>query len=54
MPGAIRTVFWEPLVPTSVDKDVLFAEFGKNNVPLEIVGTLEDIDGPALFLPSEL
>ena len=38
---------------TEQEKDVFFAGLGKK-VPLQRVGTLEDIAGPALFLASEL
>ena len=38
---------------TEEEKDVFFAGLGKK-VPLQRVGTVEDIAGAALFLASEL
>jgi NAD(P)-dependent dehydrogenase (short-subunit alcohol dehydrogenase family) len=54
LPGPIRTPFWEPVTKGIADKDALFAEIGKKNVPLQRVGTPEDIAGVALFLASDL
>jgi 3-oxoacyl-[acyl-carrier protein] reductase len=36
------------------EKDAFFEGIGKNKVPLQRVGTPEDIAGSALFLASEL
>jgi NAD(P)-dependent dehydrogenase (short-subunit alcohol dehydrogenase family) len=54
LPGPIRTPFWEPVTKGVANKDAMFAEIGKNNVPLQRVGTPEDIAGVALFLASDL
>ena len=54
LPGPIRTPFWEPVTRGIRDKDANFAELGKKEVPLQRVGTPEDIAGAALFLASEL
>lgn len=54
MPGPIRTPFWEPITRNIEDKDAFFAEIGRQNVPLQRIGTPEDIAGAALFLASEL
>jgi NAD(P)-dependent dehydrogenase (short-subunit alcohol dehydrogenase family) len=54
MPGPIRTAFWDGLIPPNADKDAVFDNVGKSNVPLLRVGSPEDIAGAALFLASEL
>jgi NAD(P)-dependent dehydrogenase (short-subunit alcohol dehydrogenase family) len=54
LPGPIRTTFWEPVTRGIKDKDAYFEELGKKEVPLQRVGTPEDIAGAALFLASEL
>jgi 3-oxoacyl-[acyl-carrier protein] reductase len=54
MPGPIRTPFWEPVTRGIADKDALFAEIARKNVPLQRIGTPEDVAGAALFLASEL
>jgi NAD(P)-dependent dehydrogenase (short-subunit alcohol dehydrogenase family) len=54
LPGPIRTPFWEPVTKGVADKDAMFAEIGKKNVPLQRIGTPEDIAGVALFLASDL
>jgi NAD(P)-dependent dehydrogenase (short-subunit alcohol dehydrogenase family) len=53
MPGPIRTELWDPNVPPGVDKDAFFKEMGKI-VPMQRVGTPEDIARAALFLASNL
>lgn len=55
LPGPIRTAFYDHIIGsmTEKEKDDFFANLGKK-VPLQRVGTLEDIAGPALFLASEL
>jgi len=55
LPGPIRTAFYDHIVGSMTEKgkDDFFANLGKK-VPLQRVGTLEDIAGPALFLASEL
>ena len=54
LPGPIRTPFWEPITKGIQDKDAYFAELAKKEVPLQRVGTPEDVAGAALFLASEL
>ncbi|MBA7621311.1 3-oxoacyl-[acyl-carrier-protein] reductase FabG [subsurface metagenome] len=53
LPGPVRTAFWDPVTAGVTDKDAYFAEIGKT-VPLQRVGTPEDIANAALFLASEL
>ncbi len=54
MPGPIRTPFWEPVTRDIPDKDALFSMIARKNVPLQRIGTPEDVAGAALFLASEL
>jgi NAD(P)-dependent dehydrogenase (short-subunit alcohol dehydrogenase family) len=54
LPGPIRTPFWEPVTRGIPDKDAYFAELAQKEIPLQRVGTPEDIAGVALFLASEL
>lgn len=56
LPGPIRTAFWDPVTVgmSEKEKDEYFARVGKIQVPLQRVGTPEDIAGVALFLASEL
>jgi NAD(P)-dependent dehydrogenase (short-subunit alcohol dehydrogenase family) len=54
MPGPIRTPFWEPVTRGIPDKDAFFSALAKTNVPMERIGTPEDVAGAALFLASEL
>jgi NAD(P)-dependent dehydrogenase (short-subunit alcohol dehydrogenase family) len=56
LPGPIRTSFYDPSIGSMSDKekDAFFEELGKKNVPLQRVGTPEDIAGAALFLASDL
>lgn len=54
MPGPIRTPFWEPITRGFQDKDAFFDALAKENVPLQRIGTPEDIAGAALFLASSL
>jgi len=54
LPGPIRTPFWEPVTKDIPDKDAYFAEIAKKEVPMQRIGTPEDIAGAALFLASEL
>jgi len=55
LPGPIRTNFYDAMVGkmSEKDKDNFFNMLGKK-VPLQRVGTPEDIAGAALFLASEL
>jgi NAD(P)-dependent dehydrogenase (short-subunit alcohol dehydrogenase family) len=54
LPGPIRTPFWDPVTRGVKDKDALFSAIAKKNVPLQRIGTPEDIAGVALFLASDL
>jgi NAD(P)-dependent dehydrogenase (short-subunit alcohol dehydrogenase family) len=54
LPGPTRTAFWDPLVPPAADKEAIFNQVAKNEVPLQKIGTPDDIAGTALFLASEL
>ncbi len=53
IPGPIRTEFYNQLMESIPDKDAVFTMMGKQ-IPLQRVGTPEDIAGVALFLSSEL
>jgi NAD(P)-dependent dehydrogenase (short-subunit alcohol dehydrogenase family) len=56
LPGPIRTSFYDQKIGAMTDKekDEFFANLGRKSVPLQRVGTPEDIAGAALFLASEL
>lgn len=54
LPGPVRTAFWDPATRGVADKDAYFAKIAKIQVPLQRIGTPEDIAGAALFLASEL
>jgi NAD(P)-dependent dehydrogenase (short-subunit alcohol dehydrogenase family) len=54
LPGPVRTPFWEPVTRGIADKDALFAAVARDNVPLQRIGTPEDIAGVAVFLASDL
>lgn len=56
LPGPIRTSFYDSMIGslTEKEKEAFFEGIGKNKVPLQRVGTPEDIAGCALFLASEL
>jgi NAD(P)-dependent dehydrogenase (short-subunit alcohol dehydrogenase family) len=53
IPGPIRTPFWSPLTQGVEDEESFFKIIGKS-VPLQRVGTPEDIAGAALFFASNL
>lgn len=55
LPGPIRTAFYDHMIGSFTDKekDDFFANIGKK-VPLQRIGTPEDIAGSTLFLASEL
>ncbi|MBN2059238.1 MAG: SDR family oxidoreductase [Deltaproteobacteria bacterium] len=55
LPGPVRTPFYDGILASKTDeeKDEFFDKLGKT-VPLQRVGTPEDIAGVALFLASEL
>jgi len=56
MPGAIRTHFYDSAIGTMTDKEKedFFAGLARDFVPMQRVGTTEDIAGVALFLASDL
>jgi NAD(P)-dependent dehydrogenase (short-subunit alcohol dehydrogenase family) len=53
-PGAIVTPFWDELMEEGDRRKALFNGIAKREIPLERMGTPEDIAGPALFFASEL
>jgi 3-oxoacyl-[acyl-carrier protein] reductase len=53
VPGPVRTEFYNEMLASVPDKDAVFNGMSKN-IPLQRVGTPEDIAGVALFLSSEL
>lgn len=54
VPGPIQTTFWDNLMPPGPARDAFFQALAKKEVPMERMGTAEDIAGTALFLASEL
>jgi len=54
VPGPIQTTFWDSLMPPGPARDAFFQAMAKHEVPMERMGTAEDIAGPALFLASGL
>jgi len=54
MPGPIRTDFWDPLTSELTDEDAFFADVARKEVPLQRIGTPQDIAGAALYLASDL
>jgi NAD(P)-dependent dehydrogenase (short-subunit alcohol dehydrogenase family) len=53
-PGIIVTELTETLVPPGVDKSAFFDQFAKRYVPMQRVGSSEEIGNAALFFASEL
>jgi len=53
-PGAVRTPFWDGLMPETTDLDALLRDVAAHEVPMGRIGTVDDIAGPALFFASEL
>jgi NAD(P)-dependent dehydrogenase (short-subunit alcohol dehydrogenase family) len=55
LPGPVRTSFYDRNIgsKTEKEKDEFFKNLGKK-VPMQRVGTLDDLAGAALFLASEL
>jgi len=56
LPGPVRTDFYDTMLAklTEKEKDVFFDELGRGDIPLQRIGTPEDVAGAALFLASEL
>ena len=54
LPGPIRTPFWDPVTKGMADAEPLFKQIAEVQIPMQRVGTPEDIAGAALFLASEL
>ena len=54
LPGPILTPFWEPVTKGIADKEAFFAEVARREVPMQRMGTPEDVAGTALFLASDL
>lgn len=54
LPGPIKTPFWEPVAKAQANRESYFAEVAKKEVPMQRMGTPEDIAGAALFLASDL
>ena len=53
LPGPIRSEFYNEMLKSIPDEEAFFTRLG-NNVPMQRIGTPEDIAGVALFLASEL
>lgn len=53
-PGPIVTPFWDELIEEGEGRNALFTGIAKREVPMERVGTPEDVAGPALFFASDL
>jgi NAD(P)-dependent dehydrogenase (short-subunit alcohol dehydrogenase family) len=55
VPGNIQTPFWDNVViPDDMTREEFFKEIVKRQVPLQRMGTSEDVAGAALFLASGL
>jgi 3-oxoacyl-[acyl-carrier protein] reductase len=54
LPGPIRTPFWDPVAKAQGDREAYFAEVARKEVPMQRMGTPEDVAGAALFLASDL
>jgi NAD(P)-dependent dehydrogenase (short-subunit alcohol dehydrogenase family) len=52
----VRTDFYDALLGkmSQKEKDAFFAELGKGDIPLQRLGTIEDVANAALFLASEM
>lgn len=53
-PGPIATEFWDELAPEGPERDALFKGISMTEVPLNRMGTADDIAGVALFFASDL
>lgn len=54
LPGLIRTELWQNLIPPGANEDEFFANLSKKYVPMQRMGTPDDIAGVALFFASDL
>jgi NAD(P)-dependent dehydrogenase (short-subunit alcohol dehydrogenase family) len=54
LPGPIRTPFWDPVLKGIQDPEAVFKMIALKNIPLQRIGTPEDIAGTALYLASDL
>lgn len=54
LPGPIRTPFWDPVIKGTEDPDAHFARIARKEIPMQRLGTPEDIAGAALYLASDL
>lgn len=54
LPGPIRTPFWDPVIKSVALPEAHFEAIAKKEVPMQRLGTPEDIAGAALYLASQL
>jgi NAD(P)-dependent dehydrogenase (short-subunit alcohol dehydrogenase family) len=56
LPGPVRTDFYDTMLGdmSEKEKDAFFEELGRGDIPLQRIGTTEDVANAALFLASEL
>jgi NAD(P)-dependent dehydrogenase (short-subunit alcohol dehydrogenase family) len=54
LPGPVRTPFWDPVIKDAPDPEARFAAIAKNEIPMQRLGTPEDIAGAALFFASNM
>ncbi len=54
LPGPVRTPFWDPVIKGVADPEAQFAAIARKEIPMQRLGTPQDIAGAALFLASDL
>lgn len=54
LPGPVRTPFWDPVIKGVADPEAQFAAIARKEIPMQRLGTPQDIAGAALFLSSDL
>jgi NAD(P)-dependent dehydrogenase (short-subunit alcohol dehydrogenase family) len=54
LPGTIRTDMWKTNIPPGADDDKFFSDMAQTLIPLQRIGTPDDVAGAALFLASHL